>query len=57
MKLSYRGHTYDSHPTIVEDTEMLVEGKYRGNPATLHLAKKQASRRAPRHLTYRGVKF
>lgn len=57
MKLSYRGHTYDYHPTVVENTEVLVEGKYRGNPANFHLSRKQSSRHVPKNLIYRGVKF
>ncbi|MGF1479872.1 MAG: DUF4278 domain-containing protein [Cyanophyceae cyanobacterium] len=56
MKLSYRGHTYSYHPSVVEGDEVLVSGRYRGNRATIHVHRNLPVRHLA-ELTYRGVKF
>lgn len=57
MKLSYRGVTYDYNPPVVETTEDVVGGKYRGLDWRFRNMKKPPVLQPRVNLTYRGVRY
>ena len=57
MKLSYRGVQYDYNPPVVETTEGLVGGKYRGLDWRFRNMKKPPVLQPRVDLTYRGVRY
>lgn len=55
MKLSYRGVSYQSHPSMLEATEFEIGGKYRGiNSSSRYVRHIPAPPPAPNPM-YRGV--
>jgi hypothetical protein len=57
MKLSYRGVEYDYNPPVVETTEDVVGGKYRGLDWRFRNMKKPPMLQPRVNLTYRGVRY
>jgi hypothetical protein len=57
MKLSYRGVQYDYNPPVVESTEDVVGGKYRGLDWRFRNMKKPPVLQPRVNLTYRGVRY
>ena len=57
MKLSYRGVQYDYNPPVVETTEDVVGGKYRGLDWRFRNMKKPPVLQPRVNLTYRGVRY
>lgn len=57
MKLSYRGVQYDYNPPVVESTEDVVGGKYRGLDWRFRNMKKPPMLQPRVNLTYRGVHY
>jgi hypothetical protein len=57
MKLSYRGVQYDYNPPVVETTEDVVGGKYRGLDWRFRNMKKPPVLQPRVNLTYRGVHY
>jgi hypothetical protein len=57
MQLSYRGVKYDYNPPVVETTEGVVGGKYRGLDWRFRNMKKPPVLQPRVNLTYRGVRY
>ncbi|NJK99475.1 MAG: DUF4278 domain-containing protein [Spirulinaceae cyanobacterium RM2_2_10] len=54
MKLSYRGHSYETRNNAVA-SNVEVQGQYRGVKAALHSARLPVQH--DNQLTYRGVRY
>lgn len=57
MQLSYRGVKYDYNPPVVETTQGVVGGKYRGLDWRFRNMKKPPVLQPRVNLTYRGVRY
>jgi hypothetical protein len=57
MKLTYRGVTYESNPTVVETNTATVGGKYRGLDWRFRNLKKAPILQPILNLKYRGVSY
>lgn len=57
MKLSYRGVSYSSNPTVIATGESEVAGKYRGSSLKFHVAKTVNTAQRKNYRTYRGVQY
>ena len=57
MKLSYRGVSYNSNPTVIATGESEVAGKYRGSSLKFHVAQTVNTLQRKNSRTYRGVHY
>lgn len=57
MKLSYRGVSYNSNPTVIATGESKVAGKYRGSSLRFHVAQTVNAPQRKNYRTYRGIQY